>query len=52
MELPVMEIVVMPVLKEWLLRREGDIAHDIEDLGDLRSTFIAVFGREPEKDAP
>ena len=38
-----------PKLKEWLESREMDIAHDIEDFGELREAFKAIVGREPHK---
>ena len=35
--------------KDWLLRHETDIVHDINDFGDLWYVFAYVIGRLPEK---
>lgn len=34
--------------KAWLSDRESDIAVGWEDLGELRSLFVELFGREPK----
>ena len=34
----------------YLERHEDDIAWDINDYGDLREIFIAIFSRPPKKD--
>lgn len=36
-------------LKPWLDNREQDIAHSIEDFGDLQGVFRDLFGREAKK---
>ena len=33
----------------WLLRHESDIAHEINDFGELQTIFIAVIGRKAKK---
>ena len=36
---------VVPALKDWLLRHEGDVAHGINDYGDLAPVFEHLWGR-------
>lgn len=35
-------------LIEWLINHESDIAHGINDFGDLKKIFIECFEREPK----
>ena len=34
---------------EYFKAHESDIAHEVNDFGDLRVSFIQLLGREPEK---
>ena len=36
---------VVPALKDWLLKHEGDIAHGINDFADLAPVFEHLWGR-------
>ena len=36
---------VVPALKDWLLKHEGDIAHAVGDYGDLAPVFEHLWGR-------
>ena len=40
---------VVPALKDWLLKREGDIAHGINDFADLAPVFEHLWGRPASK---
>ena len=40
---------VVPALKDWLLKHEGDIAHGINDFGDLAPVFEHLWGRPANK---
>ena len=40
---------VVPALKDWLLKHEGDIAHGINDYGDLAPVFEHLWGRPANK---
>ena len=40
---------VVPELKDWLLRHEGDVAHGINDFGDLAPVFEHLWGRPASK---
>ena len=40
---------VVPALKDWLLKHEGDIAHGINDYGDLAPVFEHLWGRPASK---
>lgn len=41
---------VLLELKSYLLGHEGDIAHKINDFGELYNTFQFIVGRPPSKD--
>ena len=38
--------------KDWLLRHESDILHDINDFGDLWHVFAYIIGRLPDRNNP
>ncbi len=38
---------VIPVLKDWLLVHEGDIANGVLDFGELKPVFAQLWGRLP-----
>lgn len=35
-------------MRDWLLKHESDIAHGINDFGELQSTFHDLTGRQPQ----
>lgn len=39
---------LMDAMKHYLLMHESDIAHEINDFGDLRLIFIGLLNRKPE----
>jgi len=37
-------------MADYLARHEGDIAHDLDDFGDIKGLYEAMFEEEPKKD--
>ena len=46
----VIEDSILEILIPWLKSHESDIAHEINDFGDLKPIFEALFLMPPQKD--